>query len=246
MGGRNLAVAYSVACLTLMGHLLLDFRTPFELVLCGRDCERLKKGRRRRWKKFCSKRSKLINQQSAEIERVGKRNAETAKLAKLEKTGERFKQEMQQEMQKEIQMKTKELLTQLDTGTLCSPFWGRKNLQLKLLLFCFDILLDIWCCLQFFLTENYSFAACQCGIIILSGCVQLFIARGHSVLQAWKKSWEFGLPTNTLFTLLVAEKAFEAPLSLCLQYLSAFHLTANLRAFVSLEISMVISLVGIG
>ena len=229
-------------CINLMGHLLLDFRIPFELVLCGRDCERLQKGSRRRWKSLYSKWPKLINQQSAEIERVGKRNAETAKLAKLERTGERFKQEMQ----KEIQMKTKELLTQLDTGTLCSPFWGRKNLQLKLLLFCFDILLDIWCCLQFFLTENYGFGACQCGIMILSGCVQLFIARDHSVWQEWKKSWEFGLPTNTLFTLLVAEKAFEAPLSLCLQYLSAFHLTANLRAFVSLEISMVISLVGIG
>jgi len=110
-------------CINLIGHLLLDFRIPFELVLCGRDCKRLQKGSRRRWKSLYSKWPKLINQQSAEIERVGKRNAETAKLAKLERTGERFKQEMQ----KEIQMKTKELLTQLDRNLVLTILGPQKS-----------------------------------------------------------------------------------------------------------------------
>ena len=225
-----------------MGEVLWEITAPCKVVCCGRNYESLEKLATKRRKRLGFRLSQLWAQQLAEIERVAKRNAEAAEIARPATGSERFKQEMQ----KKIQMKTQELSTQLDTGTFGSPFCGRRSLELKLLLFFFDILLDFWCCLQFFSTENYGFAACQCGIIIFSGCVQLYIACGRNVFQEWKKSWKIGLPTDTLLTMLVAEKAFEAPLSLCLQYFSAFHLTTNLRTFVSLEISMVVSIAGIG
>ena len=154
---------------------------------------------------------------------------------------------IKEELRKEIQLKSAELKAQLDRGEFFdSLFWDRRSLELKVFFFFLDILLDLWCCLTYLLSENYGFAACQSTIIIISGIVQFWRVRGRDVRQALTRSWDVGLPTDTIFRLLIAEKAFEAPMSLCLQYFSAFHLTENLAAFISLEISMAISIVGIG
>ena len=154
---------------------------------------------------------------------------------------------IKEELRKEIQLKSAELKAQLDRGEFFdSLFWDRRSLELKVFFFFLDILLDLWCCLTYLLAENYGFAACQSTIIIISGIVQFWRVRGRDVRQALTRSWDVGLPTDTIFRLLIAEKAFEAPMSLCLQYFSAFHLTENLAAFISLEISMAISIVGIG
>eukprot|EP00434_Breviolum_minutum_P033309 symbB.v1.2.029472.t1/scaffold3231.1/size60621/3 len=148
-------------------------------------------------------------------------------------------------LRKKIRGIAEALKAKQESGSLSSLFWGRRSLELKLSIFAFDILMDCWCLWQYIGSMNYFFAACQGAIIVVSSMVQFFRFRGHSLFQELAASWTSGMPTDLIFRVLLVEKAVEAPLSLCLQYFSAHHLTQNLQAFVSLIISIMLSIYGI-
>jgi len=148
-------------------------------------------------------------------------------------------------LRKKIRRKAEELQAKQESGSLGSVFWARRSLELKLFMFAFDFLMDCWCCWQYIASMNYFFAACQGAIIVVSIMVQFFRVRGHSLTQELAASWTSGMPTDLIFRVLLVEKAVEAPLSLCLQYFSAFDLAENLQAFLSLIFSIMLSIQGI-
>eukprot|EP00434_Breviolum_minutum_P038240 symbB.v1.2.033916.t1/scaffold4282.1/size42006/1 len=148
-------------------------------------------------------------------------------------------------LRKKIRRKAEALKANQESGSLGPLFWGRRSLELKLSIFAVDILMDCWCCWQYIESMSYFFAACQGAIIVVSSMVQFFRVRGHSLSQELAASWASGMPTDLIFRVLLVEKAVEAPLSLCLQYFSAFHLTDNLQALVFLICSMMLSILSI-
>ena len=147
-------------------------------------------------------------------------------------------------LRKKIRRKAEALKAKQESGSLGSLFWGRRSLELKLSIFAVDMLMDCWCCWQYIESMSYFFAACQVAIIVVSSMVQFFRVRGYSLSQELAASWASGMPTDLIFRVLLVEKAVEAPLSLCLQYFSAFHLTDNLQALV-LICSMMLSILSI-
>ena len=151
-------------------------------------------------------------------------------------------------LRKKIRRKATALQAQQESGSLDSLgslFWARRSLELKLFMFACDYLMDCWLCWHYIDSMNYSFAACQGAIIILSSMLQIFRVRGHSLSQELAASWTSGMPTDIILRVLLVEKAVEAPLSLCLQYFSAFHLKDDLLAFVLLILSSMLSIHGI-
>ena len=125
-----------------------------------------------------------------------------------------------------------------------SLWWSRRTLEAKLLFFCSDIVLDMICCVSFFRAEAYAFGGCQLVILAFSGILQLKVGFSNT----WKavcESLRKGLPNNVVHLLLLHEKTFEAPLSLCFQFYAAFYLNENVAAFVVLWVSMLFSIVGI-
>ena len=148
-------------------------------------------------------------------------------------------------LRKKIRRTAEALKAKQESGSLGSLLWGRTILSLKLSIFAVDILMDCWCCWQYIESMSYFFAACQGAIIVVSSMVQFFRVRGHSLSQELAASWASGMPTDLIFRVLLVEKAVEAPLSLCLQYFSAFHLTDNLQALVFLICSMMLSILSI-
>ena len=125
-----------------------------------------------------------------------------------------------------------------------SLWWSRRTLEAKLCFFLADILLDVVCCVNFFLAEAYAFGGCQLVIVLFSGILQLKVGFG-TTWKAIRNSLRKGLPNNVVHLLLLQEKTFEAPLSLFFQYYAAFYVNENLAAFASLWVSMFFSIIGI-
>ena len=125
-----------------------------------------------------------------------------------------------------------------------SLWWSRRTLEAKLCFFLVDILLDVVCCVNFFLAEAYAFGGCQLVVVLFSGILQLKVGFG-TTWKAILNSLHKGLPNNVVHLLLLQEKTFEAPLSLFFQYYAAFYVNENLAAFASLWVSMFFSIIGI-
>jgi len=148
-------------------------------------------------------------------------------------------------LRRSVQRRAASLRERLQTDQLeGSLWWSRRTLEAKLCFFLADILLDVVCCVNFFLAEAYAFGGCQLVIVLFSGILQLKVGFG-TTCKAILNSLHKGLPNNVVHLLLLQEKTFEAPLSLFFQYYAAFYVNENLAAFASLWVSMFFSIVGI-
>ena len=148
-------------------------------------------------------------------------------------------------LRRTVQRRAASLQERLRTDQLeGSLWWSRRTLEAKLLFFLSDIVLDMICCVNFFLAEAYAFGGCQLVVVLFSGILQLKVGFG-TTWKAILKSLHKGLPNNVVHLLLLQEKTFEAPLSLFFQYYAAFYVNENLAAFASLWVSMFFSIVGI-
>ena len=63
-----------------------------------------------------------------------------------------------------------------------SLWWSRRTLEAKLLFFLSDIVLDMICCVNFFLAEAYAFGGCQLVVVLFSGILQFKVGFGTT----WK------------------------------------------------------------
>ena len=149
------------------------------------------------------------------------------------------------ELRRTVQRRAASLRERLRTDKLeGSLWWSRRTLEAKLLFFLSDIVLDMICCVNFFLAEAYAFGGCQLVVALFSGILQLKVGFG-TTWKAILNSLHKGLPNNVVHLLLLQEKTFEAPLSLFFQYYAAFYVNENLAAFASLWVSMTFSIIGI-
>ena len=149
------------------------------------------------------------------------------------------------QLRRTVQRRAASLQERLRTDQLDgSLWWSRRTLEAKLCFFLADILLDVVCCVNFFLAEAYAFGGCQLVIVSFSGILQLKVGFG-TTCKAIRNSLRKGLPNNVVHLLLLQEKTFEAPLSLFFQYYAAFYVNENLAAFASLWLSMTFSIIGI-
>ena len=151
------------------------------------------------------------------------------------------------ELRRAVRRRTANLQERLQNDQLDSDgslWWSRRSLEARLVFFLSDIVLDMICCINFFRAEAYAFGGCQLVILTFSGILQLKVGFG-STWKAIQNSLRKGLPNNVVHLLLLQEKTFEAPLSLCFQFYAAFYVNENLAAFVSLWVSMFFSIVGI-
>ena len=150
------------------------------------------------------------------------------------------------ELRRTVQRRAASLRERLRTDKLeGSLWWSRRTLEAKLLFFLSDIVLDMICCVNFFLAEAYAFGGCQLVVVLFSGILQLKVGFG-TTWKAILNSLHKGLPNNVVHLLLLQEKTFEAPLSLFFQYYAAFYVNEDLAAFASLWVSMFFSIIGIG
>ena len=148
-------------------------------------------------------------------------------------------------LRRTVQRRAASLQERLRTDQLeGSLWWSRRTLEAKLLFFLSDIVLDMICCVNFFLAEAYAFGGCQLVVVLFSGILQLKVGFG-TTCKAIRNSLRKGLPNNVVHLLLLQEKTFEAPLSLFFQYYAAFYVNENLAAFASLWVSMFFSIIGI-
>ena len=151
------------------------------------------------------------------------------------------------ELRRAVRRRTASLQARLQNDQLDSDgslWWSRRSLEARLVFFFSDIVLDMICCINFFRAEAYAFGGCQLVILTFSGILQLKVGFS-STWKAIRNSLHKGLPNNVVHLLLLQEKTFEAPLSLCFQFYAAFYVNENLAAFVSLWVSMLFSIVGI-
>ena len=149
------------------------------------------------------------------------------------------------ELRRAVRTRTASLQERLQNDQMDgSLWWSRRSLEARLLFFLSDIVLDMVCCVNFFRAEAYAFGGCQLVILAFSGILQLKVGFS-STWKAIRKSLCKGLPNNVVHLLLLHEKTFEAPLSLCFQFYAAFYLNENVAAFVVLWVSMLCSIVGI-
>ena len=147
---------------------------------------------------------------------------------------------------KEIRRQAKKHHEQLQTGNLDHSLWlGRATLAFQLSFFLLDIASDGVCFVEFVQNGLWGSAACQGTIFIVSSILQFRNTGCKKLARLSLESWSMGLPCNELQRLLVEEKTFEAPLSLFIQYFSAFWLTENDEAFLTLWFSMFLSTFGI-
>ena len=149
------------------------------------------------------------------------------------------------ELRRAVRRRTANLQERLQNDQLDgSLWWSRRSLEAKLVFFLSDIVLDMICCINFFRAGAYAFGGCQLVILTFSGILQLKVGFS-STWKAIRNSLRKGLPNNVVHLLLLQEKTFEAPLSLCFQFYAAFYLNDDLRAFVILWVSVLLSIVGI-
>ena len=149
-------------------------------------------------------------------------------------------------LRRAVHRRTMQLQEKLQKGQLdTSLWWSRRMLESKLFFFAADIVLDAVCCVNFFLAESYEFAACQLVIIIFSAVLQFRTTDVRTTWKAIKNSWKTGLANNALHVILLQEKTCEAPLSLFFQFFAAFYLNDEWWTFLSLWISMLVSILGI-
>ena len=151
------------------------------------------------------------------------------------------------ELRRAVRRRSANLQERLQNDQLDSDgslWWRRRSLEARLVFFLSDIVLDMICCVNFFRAEAYAFGGCQLVILTFSGILQLKVGF-VSTWKAIRNSLHKGLPYNVVHLLLLQEKTFEAPLSLCFQFYAAFYVNENLAAFVSLWVSMFFSIVGI-
>ena len=149
------------------------------------------------------------------------------------------------ELRRAVRYRTASLQERLQNDQLDgSLWWSRKTLEARLCFFLSDIVLDMICCVNFFRAEAYAFGGCQLVILAFSGILQLNVGFSNT-WNAIRNSLRKGLPNNVVHLLLLQEKTFEAPLSLCFQFYAAFFVNDDLAAFVSLWVSMLFSIVGI-
>ena len=149
------------------------------------------------------------------------------------------------ELRRTVQRRAASLQERLRTDQLeGSLWWSRRTLEAKLLFFLSDIVLDMICCVNFFLAEAYAFGGCQLVVVLFSGILQLKVGFG-TTWKAILNSLHKGLPNNVVHLLLLQEKTFEAPLSLFFQFYAAFYVNEDLAAFAFLWVSMFCSIIGI-
>jgi len=126
-----------------------------------------------------------------------------------------------------------------------SIWWGRRCLEMNLLFFLVDISSDFFVLCNYFSagTEiSDIFGCCQLGILLVGFLYQFWCTSFRKLFLATCESWNVGMPCNRLQKVLMKEKTIEAPLSLFLQYFSAFYLNGSL---LSLSLSMLSSIFGI-
>lgn len=135
---------------------------------------------------------------------------------------------------------------QLQNGNLEHSIWfGRVALSLQLVYFLSDIVMDVVCFVSFVQTSAWAFAAVQLVIFMASGFLQMRQTNCQSFRKIIAESFNVGLPCNTLQRMFLQEKTFEAPLSLFVQFFSAFYVANDEQAFLSLFGSMALSCWGI-
>eukprot|EP00438_Fugacium_kawagutii_P033126 Skav217298 [mRNA] locus=scaffold1466:191191:192621:+ [translate_table: standard] len=150
------------------------------------------------------------------------------------------------ELRKKIKRQAKMFERQLDNGSLNESLMpGRRDLAIKIFFFLLDILSDVNCLYSFLRGGHLALAISQSVVFVASACFQMRTVSCRQFLKAILESWEAGVATNVLFKVLLAEKTFEAPLSLFLQYFSAFWVASDTFSFVSLLASMFLSTFGI-
>jgi len=126
-----------------------------------------------------------------------------------------------------------------------SIWWGRRILEMNLLYFLFDISSDFFVLWRYFYIGTRSsviFGYCQLAILLVGFLYQFWGTSFRKLFLATCESWKVGMPCNRLQKVLMREKVFEAPLSLFLQFFSAFYLDGSL---LSLFLSMLSSIFGI-
>lgn len=147
---------------------------------------------------------------------------------------------------KEIRRQAKKHQEQLQTGNLDHSLWlGRATLAFQLSFFLLDIASDAVCFVEFLQNGLWGCAASQGTIFIVSSILQFRNTGCKKLARLTLESWSMGLPCNELQRILVEEKTFEAPLSLFIQYFSAFWLAGNDEAFFKLWLSIFLSSFGI-
>eukprot|EP00438_Fugacium_kawagutii_P027852 Skav201825 [mRNA] locus=scaffold1071:422401:423366:- [translate_table: standard] len=150
------------------------------------------------------------------------------------------------ELRKQIRHQAADLQRQLSRGGLKESLsCGRIDLAGKFLFFLLDIISDLNCLMSFLRSGLWGFAGAQFATLLVCGGFQLRVVCSGKFKKAIVDSWEAGVPTNVLQKIFLEEKTFEAPLSLFLQYYSAFWLTKDDVAFASLWMSICLSTVGI-
>ena len=147
-------------------------------------------------------------------------------------------------LRQQIQEWAKRFEQELENGELLrSIWWDRRSLEMKLAFFILDIVADIVCLFQYYYLEEFVFGCCQLAILVVSTIYQLWGARVAA--EQVSLSWKEGMACNGLQKALLKEKTFEAPLSLLLQFYSAFFARGNINAFLIFGFSMALSIFGI-
>jgi len=149
-------------------------------------------------------------------------------------------------LRKQVNQKTRVYLEQLQNGHLeYSVLIGRVMLSGKVAFFLLDVIMDIVCVSTLFLSGSLQFAICQLLVLMVSMCLQVRQTRCGDIRQTLVESWKKGMASNALQRILLEEKTFEAPLSLFLQFFSAFYVAGDDWAFTNLWFSMLLSSIGV-
>eukprot|EP00438_Fugacium_kawagutii_P000552 Skav223853 [mRNA] locus=scaffold2304:427062:430683:- [translate_table: standard] len=149
-------------------------------------------------------------------------------------------------LRKQIKRQAADLQKQLESGNLQESLLYSRNARVSVsLLFRTSFCKDANCLMSFVRSGLWGFAACQLAIFLICGFFQLRSVCGQASKKAISDSWRVGIPTNALLRMLLEEKTFEAPLSLFVQYFSAFWVMKDDASFASLWVSIFFSTIGI-
>ena len=124
-------------------------------------------------------------------------------------------------------------------------YMDRIKLDVEFAMLLADFLLDLNCLYQYAVSgKHWGFAALQATIVVITLVAEL--RNGPAKLfTSFLESHALGFPTDTYLRIVKSEKSIEAPLSLLLQYVAAFHFSDSPEAFLSTCVSMVFSVLAV-
>ena len=149
------------------------------------------------------------------------------------------------DLRTKVQQRTELVKGRMELRLLERSRKDRVKQDFEFVLFFIDLLSDLTCIVQFSLNGYPEFALAQTVIVVLSLVSELVRGSPCTLFEAVLDSHRLGYPTDAYSSIVRSEKTIEAPLSLLLQYYSAFYLNGTPLTFLSTCASMTLSVWGV-